>query len=97
MTSCTAGAYRAELAGQRRLLAWLAGALLLGGVIGAGLLLVLPAVVFRNVAWAPALLIAAGSVVGGLIGGRYGRRLPDPVLRGVIVAVGLTAVVRMLL
>lgn len=49
-----------------------------------------------QVDWRPALLIAAGSAVGGLLGGRYGRRLPDAVLRGLIVAVGVTAVVRML-
>ena len=33
--------------------------------------------------------IAAGSIIGGQVGGRYGRRLPAPILRGVIVAVGL--------
>ncbi|MFC7550852.1 sulfite exporter TauE/SafE family protein [Plantactinospora sp. GCM10030261] len=56
------------------------------------------AVVFLGagqVAWQPALLIAAGSVVGGLLGARYGRRLPDTALRALIVAVGLTALVRM--
>ncbi|GGN72100.1 UPF0721 transmembrane protein [Actinoplanes lobatus] len=47
------------------------------------------------VAWLPALLIAVGSVAGGMLGARYGRRLPDKVLRTVIVAVGLTAVIRM--
>jgi uncharacterized membrane protein YfcA len=48
-----------------------------------------------HVAWPPALLIAGGSVVGGLLGGRFGRRLPNGVLRGVIMAVGLTAIVAM--
>jgi uncharacterized membrane protein YfcA len=48
-----------------------------------------------HVAWPPALLIAIGSIAGGLLGGRYGRRLPDAVLRAVIVAVGLTAILRM--
>ncbi|MDI6102441.1 sulfite exporter TauE/SafE family protein [Actinoplanes sp. NEAU-A12] len=47
------------------------------------------------VSWPPALLIAAGAVAGGAVAGRYGRRLPDPVLRTVIVAVGLVAVIRM--
>ncbi|MEV4414558.1 sulfite exporter TauE/SafE family protein [Catellatospora sp. NPDC049609] len=48
------------------------------------------------VAWQPALLIAAGSVVGGLVGGRWGRRLPPAVLRGLIVAIGLTAILQLL-
>ncbi len=53
------------------------------------------AVVFIAVAdvdWAVAGLIAVGSVIGGQIGATVGRRLPPLVLRGVIVAVGLTAI-----
>ena len=34
-------------------------------------------------------LIAAGSIIGGQIGGTYGRRLPASILRWVIVTVGL--------
>ena len=34
-------------------------------------------------------LIAAGSIIGGQVGGRFGRRLPAPVLRWIVVAVGL--------
>jgi uncharacterized protein len=49
-----------------------------------------------HVAWLPALLIAVGSVIGGVLGARVGRRLPDPVLRLVIVAVGIGAIVRLL-
>jgi len=41
-------------------------------------------------------LIAAGSITGGLIGGRFGRRMSAPVLRAVVVAVGVFAVVRLL-
>lgn len=48
------------------------------------------------VAWQPALLIAAGSVVGGLIGGRWGRRLPPTVLRALIVVIGLIAMFQLL-
>ena len=54
------------------------------------------AVVFIAVArvdWLAAGLIAAGSIVGGQIGATVGRRLPPTVLRAVIVAVGLTALV----
>jgi uncharacterized membrane protein YfcA len=47
------------------------------------------------VSWLPALLIAVSAVIGGMAAARYGRRLPDSVLRAVIVAVGVTAVIRM--
>jgi hypothetical protein len=47
------------------------------------------------VAWLPALLIAIGSIIGGVIGARYGRRLPPAVLRAVIVVVGISAIVRL--
>jgi len=52
-------------------------------------------IVASHVAWAPALLIMAGAVVGGQIGSRYGRRLSPPLLRGVIVIVGVVAIVRL--
>ncbi|MGN6301185.1 MAG: sulfite exporter TauE/SafE family protein [Angustibacter sp.] len=41
-------------------------------------------------------LVAAGSLVGGLLGARFGRRLPPTVLRGLIVVVGLVAIARVL-
>ncbi len=53
-------------------------------------------IAFAHIAWAPAGLIAAGSVVGGQIGARYGRRLSQPALRGAIVVVGASAIVRLL-
>lgn len=40
-----------------------------------------------------AALLAVTSVTGGLLGSRYGRRLPPAALRALIVAVGLTAAV----
>ncbi len=46
-----------------------------------------------DVAWAPAALIAVGSIAGGQLGARYGRRLPPTPLRALIVVVGLTAIV----
>ena len=49
-----------------------------------------------HVAWAAAGLIAAGSVLGGVLGARYGRRLPPAALRAVIVIVGVIAIVRLL-
>jgi uncharacterized membrane protein YfcA len=49
-----------------------------------------------HVAWAPAVIIAVASMVGGQIGAHYGRRLHPAVLRGVIVVVGVSAIVRLL-
>ncbi|WP_245194600.1 sulfite exporter TauE/SafE family protein [Kitasatospora phosalacinea] len=56
------------------------------------------AVVFvcaTSVDWTVAALVAAGSTVGGLLGARYGRRLPPAGLRWTIAAVGLLAVLRL--
>jgi uncharacterized membrane protein YfcA len=50
----------------------------------------------EHVSWAAAGLIAAGSSLGGVLGARIGRRLPPPVLRAVIVAVGIAAIVKLL-
>ena len=41
-----------------------------------------------HVSWSVAGLIAAGSIIGGQVGGTFGRRLPAPVLRWAIVIVG---------
>ena len=65
----------------------------------AGLVNLIAGVVFvfrAPVAWAPALLIAAGAVVGGMVGGRYGRRLSPVALRAFIVVVGLAAIAQLL-
>lgn len=53
-------------------------------------------VLVAHVSWEAAGLIAAGSIVGGLLGARVGRRLPPVVLRVVIVAVGTVAAIRQL-
>jgi len=42
-----------------------------------------------HIAWSVVGLIALGSIIGGQIGGTYGRRLPASILRWVIVTVGL--------
>jgi uncharacterized protein len=65
----------------------------------AGLTNLVAAVVFiavSHVNWPVALLIAGGSTVGGQIGARVGRRLPPLVLRGLIVVVGIAAIVELL-
>jgi uncharacterized membrane protein YfcA len=49
-----------------------------------------------HVEWAPAGIIAGASILGGQLGAHYGRRLPPAALRGVIVVVGVTAIVRLL-
>jgi uncharacterized membrane protein YfcA len=48
-----------------------------------------------RVDWLVVVLIAAGSTLGGVLGATVGRRLPPPVLRGVIVVIGLVAVVKL--
>jgi uncharacterized membrane protein YfcA len=67
-------------------------------VVTTGLVNLISGVIFAlvaHVAWPAAGLIAAGSIIGGTLGGRYGRRLPQGVLRAVIVVVGVTAIVRL--
>jgi hypothetical protein len=41
-------------------------------------------------------LIAAGSIIGGVVGARYGRRLSPNALRALIVVIGVVAIVRLL-
>lgn len=40
-----------------------------------------------NVAWREALVVMAGGVAGGYLGAHYGRRLPAPVLRVIILTI----------
>jgi uncharacterized membrane protein YfcA len=51
---------------------------------------------FAPLDWHAIVLLAAGAVVGGYAGAHLGRRLPAPLLRGVIVVVGTAAAVSML-
>ncbi len=48
-----------------------------------------------HVDWAPAGIIACTSIAGAQLGARYGRRLPPVALRATIVAVGVFAIVRL--
>jgi uncharacterized membrane protein YfcA len=67
-------------------------------VVLTGLVNAVAGIVFvcvAHIAWLAALLIALGSTLGGMLGARYGRRLPEPALRGVIVVVGIVAIVRL--
>ncbi|AFJ36325.1 hypothetical protein W7U_12700 [Mycobacterium sp. H4Y] len=54
------------------------------------------AAAFDRISWPAAGLIAAGSLVGGLLGARYGRRLSGNALRAIIVVVGLIGLYRLL-
>jgi uncharacterized protein len=68
-------------------------------VVLAGLVNLVAGVIFvfaAHVAWGAAALIAVGSILGGVLGSRYGRRLPPLALRAIIVAVGIVAIVRLL-
>jgi uncharacterized membrane protein YfcA len=64
----------------------------------AGLANLLSGIIFALVAhvyWPAVGLIAIGSICGGTLGARYGRRLPPAPLRALIVAVGIVAIVRL--
>ena len=65
----------------------------------AGLVNGLAAVVFilaTHIDWGVAGLIAAGSIIGGQVGARIGKRLPPWGLRVVIVCVGTAALIKLL-
>lgn len=53
-------------------------------------------VAFDRISWVAAGLIAVGSLIGGWLGARYGRRLSPAALRAVIVVVGLIGLYRLL-
>ena len=64
---------------------------LMVGNIVAGLIFV----VVAHPRWDVVVLLAAGSLVGGYVGARIGRKLPDAVFRWAVVAAGITAAVLM--
>lgn len=53
-------------------------------------------IILADVSWPHAGLIAIGSIIGGQIGSKVGRKLSPTVLRGVIVVVGVAALVQLL-
>ncbi len=66
----------------------------------AGLVNLTAGVIFvfaAHVDWGVAGVIAAGSILGAMLGARYGRRLSPTALRVLIVIVGTVAIVRLLL
>ncbi|HEX3541436.1 MAG TPA: sulfite exporter TauE/SafE family protein [Acidimicrobiales bacterium] len=52
--------------------------------------------VASHVAWSAAGVLAVGAILGGLAGATVGRRLPGPLLRGIIVVVGTAVAIRLL-
>ncbi|MEV0381831.1 sulfite exporter TauE/SafE family protein [Nonomuraea sp. NPDC050643] len=50
-------------------------------------------IVVADVDWQAVAGVALGAIVGGFFGARVGRRIPAPVLRGVIVCVGIAAII----
>lgn len=65
-------------------------ALMVGNVV-AGLIFI----VVADPRWDVVALLAAGSVIGGYVGARIGRKLPDAVFRWAVVVAGITAAVLM--
>jgi uncharacterized membrane protein YfcA len=67
-------------------------------VILAGTVNLVAGVIFvfaAHVDWAVAGLIALGSVIGGVLGARFGKKLPPLALRALIVIVGIVAIIRL--
>jgi uncharacterized protein len=65
----------------------------------AGLVNATAAVLFvlvSDVSWAAAALVAAGSVLGGVLGAAIGRRVPSTALRWLVVAIGVVAIIQLL-
>lgn len=53
-------------------------------------------VLVADVSWQVALLLGTGSVIGGQLGARVGRRMPAGVLRAAVLAVGIVAIARII-
>ncbi len=55
------------------------------------------AIAWNFIDWQVTTLIAIGAILGGLVGARYGRRLPAAALRATIITVGTLALIKILL
>ncbi|MDP9847349.1 sulfite exporter TauE/SafE family protein [Streptosporangium lutulentum] len=52
-------------------------------------------IMVAEVDWHAVALIAAGTTIGAFIGARVGRKLPAPVLRAVVVFIGILAIIKL--
>ncbi|MFI6601810.1 sulfite exporter TauE/SafE family protein [Nonomuraea sp. NPDC050536] len=52
-------------------------------------------ILIAPVNWWAVLAVAVGTAVGGFLGAKIGRRIPAPLLRGVIVLVGVVAIIKL--
>ncbi len=66
---------------------------LLAGAVNLVAAVVFVVVAPQLIAWPFVAAVAAGALLGGVLGARVGRRLPPALLRGVIVVVGVVAIV----
>ncbi len=64
----------------------------LGTTVNAVAAVVFLVVAWDRIDWTVVALIAVGALVGGVLGGRFGRRLPPNALRAAIIVVGLLAI-----
>lgn len=67
-------------------------------IVLAGMVNAVAAVIFMfsaHIDWGAAGLVALGSLIGGYIGAKVGRRLSPRILRAVIVIVGIVAIARL--
>ncbi|TWP37205.1 sulfite exporter TauE/SafE family protein [Leekyejoonella antrihumi] len=69
---------------------------ILGLVVNAVAAVTFMIVAWNHIDWRVAGLIAIGSLIGGVLGARVGRRLSPWVLRAVIVVIGVVAIVQLL-
>jgi uncharacterized protein len=53
-------------------------------------------VLFAHISWLAVLLIAIGSTIGGVLGARFGRRLPPTALRILVVLIGVISSVKLI-
>jgi len=68
----------------------------LGTVVNAVAAVTFMLVAWDRINWTVAALIAAGSLAGGYVGARVGRRLSPAGLRALIVVIGIVAIAKML-
>jgi uncharacterized membrane protein YfcA len=68
----------------------------LGTLVNAVAAVTFMVVAWDRIDWKVVLLIGSGSLIGGYLGARIGRRLPPLALRAVILVIGVVALVKIL-